>query len=179
MIIEIGTSDFRTLAGQVDGLFIEPVKEHFNRLPECRKENVAVSNKAGIMEMHYIPTETIEGLGLPNWLRGCNSINRIHPTIREMGLEKYVCSQFVRVVRILTLIEKYNIKEVDVLKIDTEGHDCIILNDWLDTVDIMPKVIQFESNTLSNKKDVDAVVLRLKDKGYKCEQVRFDMVCKL
>ena len=89
MIIEIGTSDFRTEAGKVEGLFIEPVKEYFDRLPNCNKENVAVSNIEGEIDIYYIPSETIYNKLLPNWLRGCNSVGKIHPTIVKEGLEKY------------------------------------------------------------------------------------------
>ena len=39
-IVEIGTSDFRTEAGKTNGLFIEPIKEYFDRLPKCLKENI-------------------------------------------------------------------------------------------------------------------------------------------
>lgn len=179
MNIEIGTSDFRTLAGKVDGLYIEPVKEHFDRLPDCNKENVAVSNIAGELDIFYIPSEVILAYKLPNWIRGCNSVHAIHPTVKAQGYSHLVVHDRVKVVRIKSLIEKYNITEIDTLKIDTEGHDCIILNDFLDTVDILPNVIQFESNVLSSVNDVMELVFRLTDLGYDCKQVNFDMVCKL
>ena len=57
MIIEIGTSDFRTQAGKVDGIFIEPVKYYFDRLPECRKENIAISNYEGEIDIYYLTHE--------------------------------------------------------------------------------------------------------------------------
>jgi FkbM family methyltransferase len=179
MIIEIGTSDFRTQAGKRDGLFIEPVKEHFNRLPICRKENVAISNEEGSIEIYYIPLSLIQKHELPNWIRGCNSIGKIHPTIVDYGYEQYVKVDIVKVVRIASLIKKYDIRKVDILKIDTEGHDTVILNDWLDTVDIFPTVVQFENNSLSNTEEVNKIVYRLQKIGYECEQVEFDMVCKL
>lgn len=179
MIIEIGTSDFRTQAGKVDGLFIEPVREHFDRLPICRKENVAISNKEGSIEIYFIPLKYIQRHNLPNWIRGCNSIGKIHPTIIDYGFEQYIQVDIVKVVRIATLIKKYDIKKVELLKIDTEGHDTVILNDWLDTVEIMPNTIQFENNSLSKTDEVEKVVNRLQRIGYECEQVEFDMVCKL
>lgn len=178
MIIEIGTSDFRTQAGQIDGLFIEPVKEYFDRLPECNKENVAISNYEGEIDLYYIPSLTIESMGLPNWARGCNSVGKMHPTIINNDWDEYCIKQTVKVVRIKSLIDKYKIKEIDLLKIDTEGHDCVILNDFLDTVCILPKVIQFENNVLSNKEEVFHLVKRLQDIGYNCKQVKFDMICK-
>lgn len=179
MIIEIGTSDFRTQAGKVNGLFIEPVKEYFDRLPECNKENVAISSYEGEIELYYIPSYIIETVGLPDWLRGCNSVGKMHDTVVKSGWSGYCVSESVKVVRIKSLIDKYKIAFIDLLKIDTEGHDCIILNDYLDTVDILPRVIQFENNVLSNKEDVNKVVVRLEDLGYQCKQVHFDIICKL
>lgn len=180
MIIEIGTSDFRTQAGVADGIFIEPVIEYFDRLPDnCIKENVAISDYEGEIEIYYIPSEIIKKHNLPYWLRGCNSVNSIHPTISNMRLQKYVVLDKVKVVRIRSIIKKHNVTEIDVLKIDTEGHDCVILNDFLDTVDILPNQIQFENNVLSDEEEVNAVCERLIKLDYKCTQVNFDMICKL
>ena len=179
MIIEIGTSDFRTQAGKENGLFIEPVKEHFDRLPKCLKENVAVSNYEGEIDIYYIPSSVIEREFLPNWVRGCNSVNIPHPTIVDLGFSHFIEKNTVKVVRIKSLIDKHEIKRIDLLKIDTEGHDITILNDFLDTCDIKPKVIQFENNVLSNQKDVIKIVERLNNKGYICRQVKHDMICKL
>ena len=179
MIVEIGTSDFRTLAGQKDGLFIEPIGEYFDRLPDCKKENVAVSDYEGDIDIYYIPSHIIERENLPNWLRGCNSVNKMHPTIISLGLQKHVVLNEVPVVRIKTLIDKYNITSIDLLKIDTEGHDTVILNDYLDTVDFLPKKIQFENNSLSNQSEVLKVCKRLHELGYKTHQLKFDMICEL
>lgn len=179
MIVEIGTSDFRTLAGKVQGLFIEPVKEYFDRLPECTKENVAVSNYEGDIDIWYIPSHIIQENNLPNWVRGCNSVENIHPTIVKNNWSHLAVCQEVKVVRIKSLLDKYGITEIDILKVDTEGHDCVIVNDFLDTCEIKPNVIQFESNVLSNSKDVENLCKRLIKLGYKCEQIKFDMICKL
>jgi FkbM family methyltransferase len=178
-IVEIGTSDFRTDAGINDGLFIEPVKEYFERLPDCRKENVAISNREGEMHIYYIPSEVIKTNGFPSWLRGCNSVNKPHPTVVNMGLEKHLVKDTVKVVRIKTLLDKYNVKSIGLLKIDTEGHDCIILDDFLDTCDFKPGKIQFEANILSDKAQVDNSIKRLESMGYACKKVKFDMVCVL
>ena len=180
MIIEIGTSDFRTNAGVLDGIYIEPVKYYYDRLPNnCIKENVAISNYNGTAIMYYIPLKVIEDKKLPNWLRGCNSIGKIHPTVVKMGLSNYVRQQEVTVTRCKNIIDKYNVLEIDLLKIDTEGHDCIILNDYLDTVELLPNKIMFENNVLSNQLEVHNTVDRLRQLGYVCEYVGYDVVCKL
>ena len=177
MIVEIGTSDFRTHAGKVDGLFIEPVKEYFDRLPDCLKENVAVSNKEGSIDIYYIPSDKIKELELPNWIRGCNSVGKPHKTLVKAGWDKYCTKDKVKVVRIKTLLDKHNITDIDLLKVDTEGHDTIILNDYLDTVDFLPRKIQFEANVLSDLVEVYKLVERLKGLGYMCSKVQEDYVC--
>ena len=184
MIIEIGTSNFRTMAGKKDGLFIEPVKPYFDSLPKCRKENVAVSNFEGEVEMYYMNPDDIEALNLPEWLKGCNMIGEPHPSmvdvlIREYGSISPIKCDKVKVVRIKSLIDKYNIEKVQFLKIDTEGHDCIILNDYLDTVGILPKMIQFENNQLSDQKEIQAITERLLQQGYKMQYTKGDVICRL
>lgn len=179
MIVEIGTSDFRTEAGKQNGLFIEPVKFYFDRLPKCNKLNIAISNYTGETDVYYIPEEDIRLNNLPNWLRGCNSIGHAHPTVVSMGLEYLVKVDKVKVERIADVLKAQNITSIDLLKIDTEGHDTVILNDYLDTVDFMPNKIIFESNILSKQEEVEEVVLRLMQNGYSCNQVNFDMVCEL
>jgi FkbM family methyltransferase len=178
-IVEIGTSDFRTEAGKKKGLFVEPIKEYYDRLPKCLKENVAVSNYNGEIDIYYIPSSRIEGLGLPNWLRGCNSVNHIHPTILSMGFRKHVVKNTVEVVRIKDLLLKHDITDIELLKIDTEGHDCVILNDFLDTCTIRPKTIQFENNSLSDQEEVIKLCERLHEVGYTTQQIKFDMICVL
>jgi FkbM family methyltransferase len=173
VIVEIGTCDFETAAGHADGLFIEPLPFYFNRLPAtCRKENVAVSNYTGQGQVYFLTEETIAQHGLPDWLRGCNCLNQMHPTVAQMVASgsvqpEWVQTQPVPVVRIKSLLDKHNITHIKLLKIDTEGHDAVILNDFLDTVDILPQHISFENNGLVPAEDVATVVLRLEQRKYK------------
>ena len=178
-IVEIGTSDFWTEAGQKDGLFIEPIKEYFDRLGDCRKENVAVSNYEGEIEIYYIPSEVIYSNNIPKGLRGCNSVGAPHPTVIKLGYGEYIQKGIVKVKRIKTLLDKHGVTGIEFLKIDTEGHDCVILNDFLDTCDILPKKIQFEANILSKEKDVLEVIERLKHFGYNCNRLGEDCICIL
>lgn len=184
MIVEIGTSDFRTQAGKVDGIFIEPVKYYFDKLPKCNKENIAISNYEGEIDIYYLTHEEIKKYNLPDWLRGCNSVNTIHPTTHSVlslaGISiDIVRKDTVKVDRMVNLLERHKVTRIELLKIDTEGHDTVIINDYLDTVDILPKVIQFESNVLSNQSDVLKVCERLHQIGYKTYQHKFDMICEL
>lgn len=184
MIVEVGTSDFRTQAGKEEGLFIEPVKYYFDRLPECNKVNIAISNESGFIEVFYVDDAVIQEFMLPNWVRGCSCIGDLHPTVESMFIERgiplsRIKVQSVKVEQLHTVIAQSGIVEYDHLKIDTEGHDCIILNDYLDETNFFPRKITFENNALSDVVEVKKLVKRLNGHGYKCKQVNFDMVCEL
>lgn len=184
MTIEIGTSDFRTQAGQVDGIFIEPVKYYFDRLPDCNKINCAISNYEGEIHIYYLTDEEITRYNLPKWVRGCNSVGNPHPSVKTILTERCIPHDIIRcdrvpVRRIKSVIEEYSVTHIDFLKIDTEGHDCVILGDFLDTVYILPEKIQFEANVLSVKSEVDQLCLALKYKGYKIERIKDDIIAML
>lgn len=179
MIVEVGTSDFKTLAGKEEGLFIEPVKEYFDRLPECNKLNIAISSFTGNIKMFYIPSEIIESEGLPHWVRGCNSVKEPHPTIVSFGWEKYLVEKEVKVRRLHDVLNEQGIKYIDKLKIDTEGHDFVILSDFLQHSNIRPTVIQFEANELSDEKNTEILLADLSSKGYYCQKIKSDYVCRL
>jgi FkbM family methyltransferase len=177
MVIEVGTSDFNTLAGKEHGIYIEPIKQHYDNLPNCIKENVAISNYNGKATMYYIPNHLIEQHSLPRWVKGCNSIHIPHKSLNEYS--KYIHHAEIQVLRMIDIITKYNVNHIDYLKIDTEGHDCIILNDYLDTIDIRPLKIMFEYNVLSNKDSVLELIKRLTTLGYECKECKTDVVCTL
>lgn len=185
MTIEIGTSDFRTQAGQVEGIFIEPVKYYFDRLPDCNKINCAISNYEASIDIYYVTDEEISRYNLPNWVRGCNSVNKFHPSVVSLlfqnGLDPnlVIRKDTVPVRRIKSIIDEYNVTAIDFLKIDTEGHDYIILTDFLDTVDILPTKIQFEANILSIWDEVSALVQRLKSMGYQIQRTNTDIIATL
>lgn len=186
MIVEVGTSDFRTQAGKEDGLFIEPVKYYFDRLPECRKLNIAVSDNIGTTFCTYLTLEDIRKLGLPDWVRGCNKLGRIHPTVEGLLNDKGISLDVIRrqevnVDTLTNILERNEIFEIDFLKIDTEGHDCIILQNFFDTWNYqMPERIQFEANVLTSSVDVARVISHAVEKlNYYSDVVKTDVILYL
>lgn len=182
MRVEIGTSDFRTSAGVEEGLYIEPSPYYFNRLPDCNKLNIAISDYTGYEYVYYLTDEEISKYDLPNWIRGCNSIGEPHPTVQKVLEEKGIPLNVTRmskieVRRIKDVLREQNITQIDYLKIDTEGHDHIILKDFLDTCDIQPSVIQFEYNVLSNKEELDKLIEILEVMNYKVKKSKDDIIC--
>lgn len=181
--IEIGTSDFETeiesCGDESIGLSIEPISRYLNRLPDKKnviKVNCAVSNYDGFADIYYVSEENIVNNNLPDFVRGCNSINKPHPVYKGFvfGLnipDELITIDKIPVKRFESLVNEYDIESINFLKIDTEGHDCVILNDYLDICDKKPellsKKILFESNELTNKVEVEQLINRLVNFGYK------------
>ena len=188
--IEIGTSDFNTETERAKigmrGIAVEPVREHLDRIPNpvgIIKVNAAVSNIDGSLRIHYIPKQIIEQLKLPPWIRGCNSINFPHPTVvrylskRDIDLD-IIRTAEVPVMSVATLFSTYSVDSVSYFKVDTEGHDTVIINGLLDT-SVRPRLIRFESNCLNDKEQVRKICQRLIATGYYITQTKNDTVARL
>ena len=163
--IEIGCSDFDTEIQKADdntiGLSIEPLKIYLDKLPDkqnCIKVNVAISNYNGECKINYIPPEKIVKYRLPTWVKGCNSIDKhtLHDLLlKDSKINKFNISpddlyttQHCKVKTLFTIIKEHNVQQIKYLKIDTEGHDLIILNKFFDDIkdfpNLYPNKIQFE-----------------------------------
>jgi len=174
--IEIGTSDFDTLLQESTneiGLSIEPLKVYLDNLPDKNnviKLNCAITDKDGMVDVYWIDPEDIDRYGLPDWLKGCNSIIEPHPsTVKELkdrNLEHIYKKSECKCLTWSSIVNIYDIKHVEYLKIDTEGHDCVIINNILDSNVLLPKKILFENNILSDEKYVNETLEKLKKYGY-------------
>jgi glycosyltransferase involved in cell wall biosynthesis len=180
--IEIGTSDFNTEIESAQGkrgLSVEPIKRYLDALPDVEgvaKECAAISNYDGHLNIYSITPETITTYNLPDWLRGCNSVNNYHPTCLRLVLDKHLDErkvfevERVQVMTFGTLVKKHNIHGCRYLKIDTEGHDVVIVDSYLDCVDageftLVPK-IRFEANCLTDNTVIERILQRLSGYGY-------------
>jgi FkbM family methyltransferase len=139
--VDIGTCDFEVADGvfapDKNYLLVEPMAEYLDRLPNgdnIKKENSACSDKNGSIEIFYVPESVILELNLPLWMKGCSKINEPHKVVlnylNAVGIGKSIInSKTINVISFKKLVEKYNIEHIENLKIDTEGHDHIILNE--------------------------------------------------
>ena len=192
--LEIGTSDFDTLcqtcSDQEFGMSVEPIKYYLDRLPERSnviKVQVAISNKSGAVKVYYVPDENIKTYNLPSFVRGCNSINNYHPQVVELlqssginNVDQVIQNDEVDVLTYGDLMNMYNIQSIKHLKIDTEGHDLIILESMLEYLqpnpEKRPRKITFESNVLHDRTNVANMILTLMDQGYTVVSSRQDTV---
>ena len=179
--IEIGASDFDTEIQKENtktGITIEPVLYYINRLPDkagCRKINAAISDYSGVVSVYHVPDSTISAYGLPQWVRGCNSIGEYHPTVVKLLCEKgiprknAIIGSNVMCIKLIDMVVANGVEAFYYLKVDTEGHDTIILKHYFENIieqSQLPHIVKFESNSLSNSDDVDEIVAIANTLGY-------------
>ena len=179
--LEIGTSNFETLIEKANnntvGFSVEPIKHYINTLPNRKmvtKVNTAITanRTTDSINIYYIPENIVDKYKLGWWIKGCNSVNNYHPLHIKGNLQKYVVIERVPLINIDEFLIKYNIKSIKYLKIDTEGHDAIILNGMFDylqnkTIEYFPKKILFESNSNIPSNIIDKLIERAISFGYK------------
>jgi hypothetical protein len=173
--IEIGTSDFDTeiqTAGLKRGISIEPVKRYLDALPNppyVTKIHGAVSNISGTIDVYSVSPEDIQKYNLPDYIRGCNTVNAPHMCVAGKVPDEIIIKDRVPMYTFAEIINMCHVKSCKYIKIDTEGHDVIILQSYLDCVSkgfpLIPKIM-FEDNGGCKKEDVDAVLEKLKGYGY-------------
>ena len=149
--VEIGTSDFDTCHKLLDlgwkGLMVEPVKELFLNLPEhpnLTKVNCAISDFSGSIDMMVCLDFKLHNF---SWGRGISHViddnhlgwkMMLDPTHENTWKEK----RAVPCTTLDKLLFLNGIKQIDYLKIDVEGHELNILNNY--TFDIAPTFIKCE-----------------------------------
>ena len=185
--IEIGTSDYETLIETADdttkGISVDAVKYYIDKLPNrknVKKLNLGISNENTFLDVYYIPEKTIKENNLPYWVKGCNSINDYHP-MHTINVRPYCEIEKVKVITTYELFYQNSVRNVRFLKIDTEGHDCIILKTLFFYIKYLPiifypKKILFETNRWTKHKDVDEIILLFSSLGYKLESRGEDSV---
>lgn len=181
--VDIGTSDFDTsLDKRKKGqtvLLVEPIFSYLKNLPDGEgifKANFAISNRHALRPIFYVKPDTIFGYNFPEWISGCNSLDRPHPTVERLLKESNLQKSFNDIVTVETvllitfakLVDLYEIKKIGFLKIDTEGHDHIILKDVLSMLKkkkIKIEKIKFEYDPFfGNTKELDKLI---KKSGFK------------
>ena len=189
--IEIGTSNFHALiincSDETVGLSIEPLQKYLDDLPNkpnVTKVAAAISDKDGEIDIYNIPLVNIHKHNLPIWVKGTNSVSKPHEYARQkIGAELYdsiVSVDKVKTMSWKTLISEYKIRSVDYLKIDTEGHDHVILKSYFEECKKNPKLyankILFEYNESSDKVALDTIISELTN--YEIEYLEQDVLLK-
>ena len=171
--VEIGTCDYHTLLEWCPpnhtGLSVEPIKTYLDRLPDkpnVTKVNVAISSENKIVDLFWVEPHNQDKYNL-SFTKGWGTIIKPHRghSAAQMMLETGMLSNHkIEAITWTTLTERYEIESVDLVKIDTEGHDCVVVNSILDST-IYPQRIEFET-THCPKEELTQTFARLEMMGY-------------
>ena len=136
-------------------IMVEPVPYLFKQLKENYKSfnniiflNIAISNYNGIIDL-YVPSEKNDFEKLVIWTSQLASTNKDH--ISTFVPECIIDKISVECKTLNSVIKEYNIKQLEYLYTDTEGHDYDILMD-LNLSLIRPKNIIFENKHMDGPK---------------------------
>lgn len=185
--VEIGCCDFNTqndtLPDDSLGLCVDPIKYYLDNLPQkpnLIKSNFAISNKRANVSVYYLSEATILEHNLPMWLRGCNKIEDVHPTVvkelrsRNLSLD-LICTETIVTKTYEDLILQHECSDIDYLKIDTEGNEPDIIDSLYSfykspssTGYNKPLMINVEAfiGVLVDNSDIEVLKNKLSDLGY-------------
>lgn len=160
------------LPDQWEGVLIEPVPHLYDKLVERYKENkniecknIALSDHDGLAKFYFLEVKPDEDL--PSWADEVGSFHldiiKKHKAIPN--LEERIRSIDVKTQTFQGMIAETHLSKVDLILIDTEGHDYMVLK-TIDLNRIKPKVIVWEYIHLS-KLDKLKSILKVKSLGYK------------
>jgi hypothetical protein len=171
--VEIGSCDFGTLNPLAlkgwGGLIVEPIKKYLDKLekhPGVQYVNRAIDVRSSFRDM-YVYNEDL-----------C-SRDRDFSGMSSFG--EYVIDanrELLEPVRVATipyseLMFIHEVKRIDFLKIDTEGHDWVILQMVIYEGPLRPKLIKAETKHLGENKS--AAVALLEERDYLVYQEQDDL----
>ncbi|MDB6153565.1 MAG: hypothetical protein JWL90_2018 [Chthoniobacteraceae bacterium] len=155
---------------------VEPVKKHFDALiqnyenvPNVIFENVAIADRSGPATFYRLGVDPVEH-GYPEWLLQLGSLKKDRMESlwdRYEGDQKlktfYLQHRIEESITCITfseLLERHNIKSVDLLQIDTEGYELEILS-TVDFSAIPVRFINYECVLLHERKQDAERLLQL------------------
>jgi FkbM family methyltransferase len=172
LFVEVGSCDFDTCLPLAKngwaGIMVEPVKELADNMKEQSKdypnvvvENLVVSDYNGEIDFHVATGDE------ETWTRGISSVaSDNHKGMRMFEISDGANKKFLKDTRKLpcltldALLEKHDIKQIDFLKIDTEGHETNIIEAY--SWKVKPTMIKLEHSHID---DVNMKLI-LEGQGY-------------
>lgn len=128
--------------------WFEKLKKNYKEFPHFKFENSAIASETGKVEMVAVKPDS----KLPMWVFGCSMIGTKFTNLlgwmSDEELESYKCYVEVPTLTLNDLLDRHNVSEVDILKIDAEGQDWNILKQ-IDFSKTQPRIIIFEIMHLS------------------------------
>lgn len=156
------------LEHHLTGILVEPIPEMFAKLvgnyattPGLILENVAIAATSGRTVVYRATRPTKPGTG-EDWT-GLSGFDRRH--LREQGVpDEFIEPVSVEAVTMGDLMARNGVGRIDLLQIDTEGHDDVIIESAF-AANLLPEIINYEHCHLGYRRKIACKRLLL-SKGY-------------
>jgi FkbM family methyltransferase len=186
-IVQIGANDgvrFDILNNfiekyQIKSLLVEPINEYFQKLSLKYKnsnfvsiENSAISINNEISFLYKVDSKYLSFYD--DHIPGISSFDKNH--LLKHGVKKrHIIKEKINSININELLNKHNIKDIDLLYIDAEGYDGKIVIDFITNTTLTPIII-FEYIHVDNK-ILSLLLSKLKNIKYKIFSINENLVC--
>ena len=157
------------------GVYHQFLKKIYAKNKGIKTICAAIGEEDGVQKIYKI------GFSNMRWATGLTSFSKdkvlkafkdgiVASNCRKFGIEipkdksKWVAHENVKVISPKSLINKYKLKQIDLLQIDAEGYDLEVIRIF-DIAQTKPKAIIFENVGL-NEKDYEACLQLLKENQY-------------
>ena len=173
--MEIGTSNFATMTQSNFGfgISVEALSIYLDQLPDNPKvikvHGAVIGNTASTSNIlfYYVDPKDINNYKLPWWIKGCNNINEPHPEAWQM-LNQRKLSYLMKNISVPTtsytkLINTYDVRSLQMLKLDMEGFEFPVLNEMLSLCklkQLCPNKIQFERKHMIRRNKNASIILK-------------------
>ena len=193
-IIQIGANDgksddFLRSSINIDTnlLLVEPIKHAFDQLQKnySSYKNVKFINKAidvktgkknifSVKPKHYDFYEKKYKSKDVSWLTVLASFHKEH--LEYHGIKSnHIQSTEIDCINFKELIKQYDFQKLDLLVVDTEGHDDVLITNFIQNNDIRPIIILEWIHIKKNK--AKELIELLKSNNYKFLKLNKDLIC--
>ncbi|MDB9773726.1 hypothetical protein OAB53_04885, partial [Candidatus Pelagibacter sp.] len=163
---------------EIQSLLVEPIKDNFDKLKEkyinsnfVTLENSAIFNSTKDLFLYKVEKKYLHYYDVH--IPGITSLDKNHLLNHGVKL-KHIVKESVNTITIIGLLNKYNIKNLDLLYIDAEGYDGNIVLDFL-SHSILKPIIIFEYIHVQNEV-LNKVILKINN-DYKIFSLNENLVC--
>jgi len=165
--------DFIDLNKEVRGILIEPMVEYLDIVKNIYKDNLNLNfenialgaSNSQLKLVRFKPGDYERNFYHGLATMKSNRIADLRNRAKKDNTEQYLQELIVPVFTPEYLKSKYNLSNVSLLQVDTEGFDYIIVKSFIDA-GVYPKLINFEYTELSSE-ELDSCVTLLMMKEYK------------
>jgi FkbM family methyltransferase len=164
---------------KIKSVLVEPINKYFNELKNnylnyefVKIENSAVSVNNEISYLFMVNDKNINKYD--EHIKGINSFEIEH-LIKHSVKKNHIEKKKINSLSVTDLINKYNIDELDLLYVDTEGYDGKIVYEFIKNTKLKPIII-FEYIHIENK-FFNKLINLLNDKKFKFFAINENLVC--